>query len=258
MVLRECFGFSAGRIKAGASLLGKLSAILEEGGRVEARPAAGVEGGREEGKEEDLEEAAALASVVMSEMGGDARKARFLLAACAGGEGGREKERGESVGGRLRRALKAFAEPPPVYPSLPPSFLPPHLMIVVKDPSECLRLAKRAVGSGLRVSVARHPCHVLSEVVEEDEVFFQGMVLEADFSVVSGLEAAMKFRTLPSPGVGEGRGKEGGQAQSATANLMMVMVVNGSPHANYSGASASLSPSLPPSFPSSLPPSFQK
>jgi len=190
------------------------------------------DGGREVGEEEEeLTEAAALASLTMGEMGGDIRRARFLLAACAGGgrEGGGEEGEG-GMSDRLRQALKAFADPPLAYPSLPPSLpLAPHLVIVVKDPVISLLLAQKAVAAGLRVSVAKNPCHVLSDVVDKDETFFQGMVLEVDFPVISGLEAAMRFRALPSPRVGEG-GREGGRAK-----LMMVMVVNGSPHANYSG-----------------------
>ena len=219
-------------------------------------------------------EAAALASLTMGELGGDIRRARFLLAACGGGgegrEGGREEEgEGETMGDRLRQALTAFADPPPpplaVYPSLPPS-LPaaPHLVIIVKDPVTSLLLAQRAVAAGLRVTGARNPCHVLSEVIDQDETFFHAMVLEVDFPVISGLEAAMRFRALPSPRVGEG-GREGGRegGLQARAKLMMVMVVNGSPHANYSGTFPSLPPSLPPSlhvyfhtYPPPLPPSL--
>jgi len=69
-----------------------------------------------------------------------------------------------------------------------------------------------------------------------------------NFPVISGLEAAMRFRALPSPRVGEG-GREGGRAK-----LMMVIVVNGSPHASYSHfpqhALTTTPPSLPPSLPS--------
>ncbi|TFJ80955.1 hypothetical protein NSK_007598 [Nannochloropsis salina CCMP1776] len=217
------------------------------------------------------------------ELGNDTRRARFLLAMSGEREGDEEAvERGGDGGkalSRIRDALRAYVagDPPAAslshtashHPlaSLGPSLLPPpHLVIVVDHPPTALALTRRALEAGLRVSVARNAFHVLSEVIERGETYFHGLVLEVDSPIMSGLEAAMKFRGLPSPLVvlGEGergaeqggpatqtagaeQGREGrrgglegrkGSMLSATAKLMMVMVVNGSRHANYSGFEA--------------------
>ncbi len=69
--------------------------------------------------------------------------------------------------------------------------------------------------------LARNPAGALADVIDGAARSFHGVLMEADFPIMSGMEAALKFRSVP---LSAGWGK---------ARPLIVMVVNGSPLANY-------------------------
>jgi hypothetical protein len=71
------------------------------------------------------------------------------------------------------------------------------------------------------VRLSRNPAGALADVIDGAARSFHGVLMEADFPIMSGMEAALKFRAVP---LSAGWGK---------ARPLIVMVVNGSPLANY-------------------------
>lgn len=140
-----------------------------------------------------------------------ARRAGTPMDMDAGAAGSAEAPEGEGAAARKPGPL-----PPPVDGE-------PTLLIIVRDPALALSLGEKAAAEGIKVRLARNPAGALADVVDGAARSFHGVLMEADFPIMSGMEAAIKFRAVP---LSAGWGK---------VRPLIVMVVNGSPLANYQG-----------------------